>query len=167
MSDGICPVCDECYMTATSVEIILRMHYLRMRALFSREPDAKDMFKGLAQDETEHARVLEEIRKNRVHSQLVHENAPAYTRALLRLVTKAGDSFTREPLNLQEAWEFACQLEGGEINEVYQKLTSEGHKPSDLNDPIVKQLNEHIHRLKVMGEQIPRSRREEILPNHG
>jgi rubrerythrin len=160
-----CQECEECYMTAVSVEITARMYYLRMVHLFAHEPKVANIFREMADEEAGHAHALQGILDAGVHSPEVHKHAKEYMRSLLFLVTSAGDQLAREPMDLQEVFEFAVKLEGAEVNDVYLHLTNvmvaqsgaEGHFAA-------KSINEHLHHLRVLGELYSLEKRKNVLP---
>lgn len=156
-----CEDCDECFLTAISAEITARMYYQRLSALFSQEPVIAEFLGRMADDEAEHVRMLQTIRDEGAHDPRLHREARAFTRALLHLVTRAGDHLTRTPANFQEAFDFMCRLEGDEINEIYLRLTQpDGEAATDVKA----QVNQHVHRLRELGERYTQARREQILP---
>jgi rubrerythrin len=153
-------------MTARSVEIAARMYYLRMLELFAHVPEAAQFFKSMAQDEAEHARMLETMQLSGQHFALVHENANAFSHTLLLLMMKAGEELTKMPENLEEVFEFSCRLENAEVNDIYLRLTSWGANPGTHEQSnIVAQVDNHIRRLRVLGDALDQQTRLKLKPS--
>lgn len=160
-----CQDCDECFLTAISAEITARMYYQRLATLFSHEPVIAEFLGHMADDEAEHMRMLQSIREGGAHDPRIHREARAFMSSLLHLVTRAGDRLTHTPANFQEAFDFMCRLEGDEINEIYLRLTQmDGSSAETPSADVRAQVNQHVHRLRELGERYTQARREQILP---
>jgi rubrerythrin len=136
-----------------------------MAEFFRDEEGAAEIFHLMAQDESDHARTLKQVKENGNHSEQIHDSAAEFSRSLMNLMAYVSDQLKGTPNNLDETWLFACDLERSEVNEVYLKLTAE---LSDLNGPngdfIAKHVNNHIQRLRELGRRYDAARRRSILP---
>ena len=165
MSGVTCPVCAECFSTAINVEIAVRIYYLKMADLFAKVPDAAEIFRLMAQDESEHARTLGEAKTTGRHSDSVHGNAKTYTRSLIKLIDDFGKTMNDLPKNLDDAWEFAYTLERSEINNIYIRLIVGTRTDLDGGEKFVLDLiNEHLRRLNVLAQKYVKTQRQAILP---
>ena len=165
MGDPICPVCDECFSTAIDVETAAKLFYLHLMELFSSVPEAAEIFQGMMRDETMHARTLKEAKKSGLHSSEVHNNAPAFTRSLHRVIREYGEAMKAVPQNLDKAFDLAFAIERTEINNIYINLIVGTRNDADSGEQfVVKLIREHLQRLYGLGQLIDKDRRQAILP---
>jgi hypothetical protein len=165
MSNMFCQACSECFDGAMNAERVVCAYYMRLADLFSRETKVADVFRLMAQDESDFAKTLKEIKDCESHSVSIHDSVKEITKALASVSDRMKDPLKSTPKNLDEAWLFACDLERSAINDIYLKLTADlsgGNGPE--GNFIGRHVNNHIQRLRDMGEKYDAARRRLIIP---
>jgi len=165
MSNLFCDVCSECFDSAIDAEMSVCAHYLRLADLFAREAKVSDVFKLMAQDESDFAKTLKSIKDCESHSVSIHYSAKEISKNLSSLLGRMDRALKDPPKDLDEAWLFACDLERSPINEIYLRLTEDlsgGNGPE--GNFIGRHVHNHIQRLRYMGEKYDAVRRRSIVP---
>jgi len=165
MSNIFCQTCSDCFDEAINAERVVCAYYMRLADIFSRETKVSDVFRLMAQDESDFAKTLKEVKDCESHSVSIHDSVKEIIKVLSNVSEHMRDSLKSTPQNLDEAWLFACDLERSPINDIYLKLTAElsgGNGPE--GDFIGRHVNNHIQRLRDMGEKYDAARRRLIVP---
>lgn len=166
MSNAFCETCSDCFEAAVRNGEAAREFYSHLAALFHAEPRAAALFRVMAQDETDFARILQEVRDRHSHSQKVHASAKALLQPLRSLMVEFGGRLKGSPRDLDEAWNLALDLERSVLREAFLKLTVEPaaeHGPS--LDFYAKRLESHQRRLRSLGERFNAAKRRSITPS--
>ncbi|MEN8126637.1 MAG: ferritin family protein [Planctomycetota bacterium] len=138
---------DELIDAAVTAEGVARKVYLGFTHRFMQCPDAANFWQTMADDESDHARILKDIRQHVSAEELA---SPVDA----RLADKAHDLRSLNPqalvnsiTNLDDAYQIAYDLESSEVNTVFNFLTIRFLSTDESYDIITATIDRHLLRL--------------------
>ncbi len=133
--------------TAIAAEDAVRKVYLGFTHKFISRPDISDFWQTMADDESDHGRILSQMRK--------HVSAEELARPIdARLAEKAEQlrsldihKLVNSVSNLDDAYQVAYDLESSEVNTVFNFLTIRFLSTDESYDIITATIDHHLLRL--------------------
>ena len=126
--------------------------YLQLSQMFAHVPDVSRFWQDLANDEAEHAGVLEQIQSSMLTEQLI---APA-DRRLLNSIAETISLLNKVSLEtidtLDNAYEIAHELESSEVNFVFKCLASDFITNEDRKQIVFLEVEKHQQKLMDFNE---------------
>jgi rubrerythrin len=161
MSDmGLETSFDEIFQSAIEIEQIAGQIYEGFAKLFSDFPKIVDFWKGMNQDEIDHAKWLIEIRESLSKEEL--SSSPEYEFILkVHSIKKLLGEYSKKKIdNLDDAYELANDIESSEVNNLFRLLMHKFIPSEDKKKFILSEINEHQQKImdfpKNFGDRILR-----------
>lgn len=127
---------------------------------FQHSPRAAALWQNMLDDEKEHRRLMEQARVGLTADELQAPANPEMLHKLMVAMHFSPDRALRQVHDLNDAYEFALDLEQGEINVVFEFILTEyAHLEEGVRDRLVElYLRDHIKRFQeLQGESWRRS----------
>ena len=122
--------------------------YERWARKFSRLPDVAAFWRDYAKDEGTHARLLKELRARLSPDQkatLIECELVGDTRRLLISIEE--DERAHKIIDLEQAYQYASQLERSEINPLFMIITSFFEADEEAKAMLRSLIDQHIHKV--------------------
>ncbi len=139
---------DEIFQSAIEIEKKAGKIYERFAELFSNFPKTVGFWKGMNQDELDHAKWLSEIKESLSEEEL--SSYPDYDFILkVHSIKKSLEEYSKKKIeNLDDAYELANDIESSEINNLFRLLAHKFISSEEKRRFILSEINEH--QLKIM-----------------
>ncbi len=134
---------------AIAAELGAQEIYQLMEQMFHHDPDAAKFWKRYAAEEAGHASWLITLRNRLPPEKLAEPADPLVLENARRLLEHSANELLGKIRNLDDAYQLATEMEGGETNAVFEFLID--HFSDDPNTPafLRAQLHGHISRLSL------------------
>jgi alkylation response protein AidB-like acyl-CoA dehydrogenase len=144
---------DTLFTLSIEAEMAAREFYEGLLRLFGHNPRAARVWEEMRSDEEEHARFLEEVRARLTPEQLQEPADPEMMRGLRNALMKFSPQGMLQSIrDLNDAYNYAHELENSEINSVLEFIIHEYHIDPVLRARLVEMyLQAHVKRLLVLG----------------
>jgi hypothetical protein len=144
---------DTLFTLSIETEMAAREFYEGLLRLFGHNPRAARVWEEMRSDEEEHARFLEEVRARLTPEQLQEPADPEMMRGLRNALMKFSPQGMLQSIrDLNDAYNYAHELENSEINSVLEFIIHEYHIDPVLRARLVEMyLQAHVKRLLALG----------------
>jgi len=144
---------DTLFTLSIEAEMAAREFYEGLLRLFGHNPRAARVWEEMRSDEEEHAHFLEEVRARLTPEQLQEPADPEMMRGLRNALMKFSPQGMLQSIrDLNDAYNYAHELENSEINSVLEFIINEYHIDPVLRARLVEMyLQAHVKRLLALG----------------
>jgi len=144
---------DTLFTLSIETEMAAREFYEGLLRLFGHNPRVARVWEEMRSDEEEHARFLEEVRARLTPEQLQEPADPEMMRGLRNALMKFSPQGMLQSIrDLNDAYNYAHELENSEINSVLEFIIHEYHIDPVLRARLVEMyLQAHVKRLLALG----------------
>jgi len=144
---------DTLFTLSIETEMAAREFYEGLLRLFGHNPRAARVWEEMRSDEEEHARFLEDVRARLTPEQLQEPADPEMMRGLRNALMKFSPQGMLQSIrDLNDAYNYAHELENSEINSVLEFIIHEYHIDPVLRARLVEMyLQAHVKRLLALG----------------
>jgi rubrerythrin len=138
---------EEIFERAIQVECKAADIYEEFSQLFSHIPKISAFWRGLAEDEMQHANTLQDVRKSLTSEQLLSTCDKEMSEEVARIQRMLSDDITASIKNLDDAYELAHKLEFSEFNAIFKFLAIEFVRSEELEQFVVSGIMQHQQKL--------------------
>ena len=156
---------EELITRAIRCELAVRDLYSQFARFFSDVPVAAAFWQALSEDESSHAKLLQDARCSLSEAELRHRAEPDVWQALLQVERLLEEDLTSRIRTLSDAYELAHQIEDSELNAIFRLLVVEPIKEPQRRAFLFAQLSEHIERLTALGHAFGPNVRRAVARN--
>ncbi len=144
---------DTLFALSIGAEKAAREFYEGLLRLFGHNPRAAKVWEEMRSDEEEHIRFLEEVRARLTPEQLQEPADPEMIQRLRNALRRFSPQGARQNIHdLNDAYNYAHELEHSEVNSVLEFIIRENHVDPALRARLVDMyLQVHVKRLLALG----------------
>jgi rubrerythrin len=147
MESTVYQTISELFSVALQLEREAQILYTKWAKAFASYPEVASFWSQYAQDEAQHARILEEVRSSLSREQLMSSTGVSSFSAIFNLLQNLKQTEARIK-NLDDAYVFAQAMEHSEINSLFEFLVSRSpHLEAEIGK-LNEKISTHINRLE-------------------
>lgn len=121
--------------------------YRDFSQVFSHIPEVSAFWRGLSEDEMQHANMLQDVRKSLTVEQLLSPCDKEISEKVARVQRMLSEDLAASIKNLDDAHELAHELESSEVNAIFEFLTIEFVPSEEQTRFVVSVITQHLLKL--------------------
>lgn len=142
---------EEIFGRAIEIEHAAAGIYTRFSQLFSHLPEVSAFWRGLAEDEMQHANTLRDVRESLTSEQLASPCDIETSDRVAAAQRVVREDSTASAKNLDDAYEVAHELEFSEVNAIFKLLATAFVPSEERRQFVVEEITQHQQKLVDFG----------------